>query len=320
MSSEKLTPVMKQFRDVKEKHPDKIILFRMGDFYETFFDDAKIAAKLLGITLTARNKSDADAPALAGFPYHALDSYLDKLVKAGQKVVIVEQMEDPKFAKGVVKRDIVEIITPGAILDEKFLSGSNNNFLGSVFISIEKSEENIVDHTHFMKNSKNTCGIALLDLSTGDFLFTELPFQGLRDELLRQKPKEILVENAQARALVDDLSLDYEYSLSINENWHYDLNEANEVLKKHFQIHTLESIGAKNKKYATISAAAALAYIKELRKEELKHINSISYYSLDSYMVVDETTRRNLELFQSMRNVTRQGSLLDVLDETRTPM
>jgi len=306
MATQKLTPVMQQFVNVKKKHPDKIILFRMGDFFETFFEDAKTTSRILGITLTARNKADADAPAMAGFPYHALDSYLDKLVKAGQKVVIVEQMEDPKLAKGVVKRDIVEIITPGAILDEKFLSSKNNNFLASVYLNAQPEN--------------NLHGLALLDLSTGDFLFTEVNTKSLRDEILLHKPREILVENEDTLTTVKGLNLEYECSLTVHENWYYDFNEAESVLKKHFQVQTLESIGAKNRSNASIAAAAALAYVKELRKEDLKHISSIRYYSLENYMIIDETTRRNLELFLSMRNNTRQGSLINVLDETKTPM
>ncbi|MCL2062845.1 MAG: DNA mismatch repair protein MutS [Candidatus Cloacimonetes bacterium] len=329
MNGNKITPFVKQFMDVKKKHPDKLILFRMGDFFETFFDDAKIAARILGITLTARNKSQADAPAMAGFPYHALDSYLDKLVKAGQKVVIVEQIEDPKLAKGIVKRDIVEIITPGAILDEKLLAGNSNNFLASVFIdSKDKKQENTEvvlnsNENNFQKSAINqqfTAGLALLDLSTGDFLFTELPVLNLKDELLRQKPKEIIVECENTLEKIKNLDLDYNCTFSIHNSWFYDFEEANSVLKRHFQIQTIESIGGRNKKHALIAAAAALTYIKNLRKEELNHITSIRYYSLDSFMVIDETTRRNLELFQSMRYGGRQGSLIDVLDQTKTPM
>jgi DNA mismatch repair protein MutS len=302
---DKQTPLMKQFLSVKSKHPDKIILFRMGDFYETFFEDARIASRILGITLTARNKSTENAPELAGFPYHALDTYLDKLVKAGQKVVIVEQMEDPKLAKGLVKRDIVEIITPGAILDDKFLTSSSNNFLASIYIAEPPNSNN---------------GIAFLDLSTGDFIFTEVSLPALKDELLRQKPREILVSNEKTLQIISDFKLEYDNTLTINTDWHYTLDDASMTLLKHFQIHTLESIGAANKKSATIAAAAALKYVKNLRLEEMNHIVNIRYYSLDNYMVVDETTRRNLELFLSMRNNIRTGSLIDVLDETKTPM
>ncbi|MCK9330591.1 MAG: DNA mismatch repair protein MutS [Candidatus Cloacimonetes bacterium] len=304
MAKDKVSPLMKQFWDVKNQHPDKIILFRMGDFYETFYEDAKIASKILGITLTSRNKATEDAPPLAGFPYHALDTYLDKLVKAGKKVVICEQVEDPKQAKGIVKRDIVEIITPGAILDEKLLTSKNNNFLCSIFIE---------------KDKYNT-GISFLDLSTGDFLFSEFSLEYLKDELLRQLPREILVQNQENYAFIDKLKLPYPHSISIFEDWHYEYDLSKKMLKNHFQIHSLESIGARNKKNAIIAATAALSYVKDLRKEELSHIASIRFYSIDKFMMIDETTRRNLELFSTMRDNTKEGSLIDIIDETKTPM
>jgi len=305
------TPLMKQFMAVKAKHPDKLILFRMGDFYETFFDDAVKASRLLGITLTARNKNSEDAVNLAGFPYHALDVYLDKLVKAGQKVVIVEQMEDPKLAQGLVKREITEVITPGAILDDQFLTSSSNNFLASIYLAEPQpaGDKGVL-----------YAGLALIDLSTGDFLYTEVPAEYLADELLRQKPREILLENAKAEETLKQMKLDFAYATTVFTEWHYDFADAQRVLTNHFNIHSLESIGAKTKNYATIAAAAAIRYVKTLRSEELKHIVSIRYYSLENFMIIDETTRRNLELFLSLRNSVRQGSLIDILDETKTPM
>lgn len=302
MSKDKLSPLMIQFWEVKDKHPDKIILFRMGDFYETFYDDAKIASKILGITLTSRNKSSEDAPALAGFPYHALDNYLDKLVKAGQKVVICEQVEDPKQAKGLVKRDVVEIITPGAILDEKLLNSKNNNFLCSIFIDNEKT------------------GISFLDLSTGDFIFSEFRQSFLRDELLRQMPREILVQNDDVKQYIKSLNLNYLNTLTVFSDWHYNYDLSKKALKDHFNIISLESIGAVKKNNAVIATAAALSYVKELRLEDLNHINMIRFYSIDKFMMIDDTTRRNLELFLSIRNSTKDGTLIDIIDETKTPM
>jgi DNA mismatch repair protein MutS len=290
----------------------------MGDFYETFFEDARIASKVLGITLTARNKHDPDAPEMAGFPYHALDNYLDKLVKAGKKVVIVEQIEDPKLATGLVKRDIVEIITPGAILDDKLLSNDSHNFLASVYISGDTSASADVKARY--SSTVTMHGLALLDLSTGDFLYTELSMASLTDELLRQKPREILVENDSAQAVIEGMNLDFTHTITINADFRYEINESHTTLEKQFQIQDIESIGGKGRKLACIAAAAALVYIKTLRKEEMSHLHSIRYYSLEDYMVVDETTRRNLELFLSMRNSTRAGSLFDVIDETQTPM
>jgi len=311
-----LTPLMKQFLAVKAKHPDKVVLFRMGDFYETFYDDAHIASKILGITLTTRDKNSPNPVSLAGFPYHALDIYLDKLVKAGQKVVIVEQLEDPKLAQGLVKRDVIEVITPGAILDEQLLTGSSHNFLASVYLPLTPSQ---TDHKDITK-SNIIAGFALIDLSTGDFLFTEIPVQNLADELLRQKPREILLQSKLTEDVLKDMAFEFPHTLTTFTDFTYEYDDAQAVLTKHFDIHSMQSIGAKTKKNATVAAAAALAYVKSLRKEDLKHISSIRYYSLENFMIVDETTRRNLELFLSMRNSTRQGSLIDVLDETRTPM
>jgi len=311
-----LTPLMKQFLAVKAKHTDKIVLFRMGDFYETFFEDAVVASKILGITLTTRDKSSPNPISLAGFPYHALDIYLDKLVKAGQKVVIVEQLEDPKLAQGLVKRDVIEVITPGAILDEQLLTSSNHNFLASVYLAIPPTVKNEKD----VLKSGGLAGLALIDLSTGDFLFTEVSIQNVSEEILRQKPREILIESKLAETVVASMHLDFPHTLTVFTDFSYDYDDAQSVLTQHFDIHSLQGIGAKSKKTATVAAAAALAYVKSLRKEDLKHIVNIRYYSLENYMIIDETTRRNLELFLSMRNSTRQGSLIDILDETRTPM
>ncbi|MBP7562219.1 MAG: DNA mismatch repair protein MutS [Candidatus Cloacimonetes bacterium] len=301
---QKSTPLMKQYLDVKSKHPDKLILFRMGDFYETFYDDAKVASKILGITLTKRNKNDEDAPHLAGFPYHALDNYLDKLVKSGNKIVIVEQVEDPKLAKGLVKREIVEIITPGAILDEKLITRKDNVFLACV---------------HWEKNSQKI-GYACLDISTGDFRFTEINQAVLRDELLRTQPREIVVRTTDQKAILEDMRLDYQPALSIYDTWHYEYSEAKKLIKDHFHVISLESLGVQNKHSGLVASAVALSYIKSLRSEDLNHITALTYYSLDHYMQIDEVSRRNLELLRSMRTNDREASLLSVIDETMTPM
>ncbi len=294
---------MKQFWDAKSKHPDKLILFRMGDFYETFFDDAKVASKILGITLTKRNKNTEDAPALAGFPYHALDNYLDKLVKNGQKVVIVEQVEDPKLAKGLVKREIVEIITPGAILDEKLITRKENVFLTTV-----------------CPDKNNKIGFACLDVSTGDFKFTELNSNNLRDELLRTQPSEIIVQNEEIKNMILDLKLDFSPAYTIYDTWHYELSEAKKLIKEHFNIISLESLGIQGKSSGIIASAVALSYIKSLRTEQLNHITSLNHYSLDKFMQIDEVSRRNLELSKSLRNNDKEGSLISVMDNTMTPM
>lgn len=304
MKQKKLTPMLKQFMQIKEKHPDKLLLFRMGDFYETFFDDAKTAAKILGITLTARDKKADDPIPLAGFPYHALNNYLDKLVKAGLKVVICEQLEDPKLAKGIVKRDIVDIITPGSIIDGNLIDSTANNYLAVVYLP----------------ESKAKFGLALLDVSTGDFLFTELEIEQLANELTRFQAKEIIVQNEEMESELKKLQLEPQPAITILDSWYFDLDEADRTLKSHFKVSSLEGFGARHKTIGRTAAGVALAYIKTLKNDNLRHISSLRYYSLADYMQLDETTRRNLELLKSMRYGSNFGSLISILNKTETPM
>ena len=300
----KITPMMKQFLHFKDQHPDKLLLFRMGDFYETFFDDAKTASKILGITLTTRDKNSKNPVPLAGFPYHALDTYLEKIVKSGLKVVICEQVEDPKLAKGLVKRDIVDIITPGSIIDGKLIDKVENNFLAAVY-----------QNPKFKKT-----GFSVIDISTGDFLFTELTETQLNDEIKRLKPSEIVLENKETESKIKKYDLEFEPALTIFESWYFDPEEAGRLLKKHFQITTLEGFSAKNKPAGVTAAGIVLGYIKSLKNDNLKHISNLRYYSLENYMQIDETSRRNLEIFQSIRYQTKFGSLISIIDRTSTPM
>ncbi|MDY6915026.1 MAG: DNA mismatch repair protein MutS, partial [Candidatus Cloacimonadota bacterium] len=278
--------------------------FRMGDFYETFFDDAKVASKILGITLTARNKNVENPVPLAGFPFHALENYLDKLIKHGLKVVICEQIEDPKQAKGIVKRDIVDIITPGSIIDGKLIDKTDNNFLAAVYCEEKKSKT----------------GLALLDISTGDFLFTETAWEQLVNELLRLKPSEIIVENQTIKEKLEEIKLNYEPSVTIFDSWYFDAEEAENLLKKQFGTTSLEGFGGKNHPFARTAAGIALAYVQSLKNENLTHINNMRFYSLENYMQLDEVSRRNLELLRSIRYNSREGSLISILDKTQTPM
>ncbi len=299
----KSTPMLQQYWKFKEEHVDKILLFRMGDFYETFFDDAKVTAKVLGITLTARNKSDDDPVPLAGFPYHALDNYLEKLIQAGHKVAICEQVEDPSQAKGIVKRDIVDIITPGSIIDNKLINKAENNYLS--VLSFGK---------------KNIVGLASIDISTGDFVFTEVSKEQLKNELLRLESAEIVVKDDILQQEIEKMQLEHSPTITIFDSWQYDTKEAISILKKHFHTTTLESLGANRKRIGAASAGVALAYLQELKNNDLKHINKLLYYSLDSFMLLDDISRRNLELTKSMRYGNKYGSLISVLDTTLTPM
>ncbi|MCB5247653.1 MAG: DNA mismatch repair protein MutS [Candidatus Cloacimonetes bacterium] len=300
----KLTPMLRQFQEVKQAHPDKLILFRMGDFYETFFEDAHTAARILNITLTSRDKNNENPVPLAGFPYHALDNYLDKLIQAGLKVAICEQTEDPKKAVGLVKREVVEIITPGTVLDHSLISGSANNFLSAVWY----------------EDPKRRIGLANLDLSTGEFNFTELGQDDLVNELLRQRPAEIIVDGSASEAWLKNLKLEYSPTVTIFDSWQFKPSEAASTLKKHFQVHSLEAFDAQGKTAGATAAGATLAYVQSLYQVPLSHISSLHYYSLGSFMQLDEISRRNLELTRSIRYGERHGSLLAVLDQTQTPM
>ncbi len=304
MKIKKLTPMLKQFITIKEQHPDKLLLFRMGDFYETFFEDAKIASRVLGITLTARNKKADDPIPLAGFPYHALNNYLDKLVKQGLKVVICEQIEDPKKAKGLVKRGITDIITPGSIIDEKLIDSIDHNYLGAIY----------------MEQKSKIIGFAVIDVSTGDFNFTELEKDELKNELLRLKPSEIVVQDDNAEEILTSFNIGYEPTITIFDSWYFDPGEAKRALLTHFGTTTLEGFGAQNKLFATTAAGTAISYLKSLKNSDLKHIGKMQFYSIKNYMQLDEVTRRNLELIKSIRYNSSFGSLISILDETETPM
>ncbi|MDD4560593.1 MAG: DNA mismatch repair protein MutS [Candidatus Cloacimonetes bacterium] len=304
MDNTKLTPMLRQFYEVKKAHPDKLVLFRMGDFYETFFEDAVSASKILNITLTTRNKSDDNPIPLAGFPYHALDNYLDKLIRSGLKVAICEQTEDPKKAVGLVKREVTEIITPGAVLDQNLLDSTANVFLSTLY-----------------RNDKHKlCGLAHLDLSTGEFFFTELPEEELYNELQRLKPAEILVDDSANEAYVKGLKIEHNPAISIFDNWQFQPVEAKALLMKHFGVSSLEPFGAHNRPAGATAAGATLAYVMSLYKVPLAHITTLRYYSLSQYMQLDEISRRNLELVRSIRYGNRHGSLLSIIDQSQTPM
>lgn len=296
--------MLRQFFEVKEKHPDKLILFRMGDFYETFFDDAHTASRILNITLTTRNKNDDNPIPLAGFPYHALNNYLDKLIKSGLKVAICEQTEDPKKAVGLVKRAVTEIITPGAVLDSGLLDGNENVFLAALY---------------YLDPAKKI-GLALLDVSTGEFIFTELATEDLINEIQRYRPAELIVDSPAAESYVKSLRMEYLPTLTIFDSWQFQPSEAQLILKKHFKVSSLEPFDAHNKTLGATAAGAALAYVQSLYSSPLDHISSLRYYSLSHYMQLDEISRRNLELLRSMRYGSRHGSLISVIDQTMTPM
>jgi DNA mismatch repair protein MutS len=294
------TPMMQQHRAIKQKYPDAILLFRVGDFYETFGEDAVIASQVLGITLTKRNNGAASSSDLAGFPHHALDTYLHKLVKAGYRVAICDQLEDPKLAKGIVKRGVTEMITPGVATNDKLLEHHSNNFLAGV---------------HF---SDTAIGIAFLDISTGEFFIAE-GSQEYIDKLLQTlKPAEVIFQRNYQKHFKEIFGLKfYTYTL---ESWVFDEPYAEESLLKHFQTHSLKGFGVEELHQGIVAAGAVLHYLKDTEHPNLQHITSLQRIDKEDYLWMDKFTIRNLELLTTGTSIDNGNSLIRVLDNTVSPM
>jgi DNA mismatch repair protein MutS len=301
MKSGKSTPAMKQYMETKNQYPDCLILFRMGDFYETFYEDAVLAAKTLGITLTKRGFRSGPKIPLAGIPYHSIDNFLPKLVRAGIKVAICEQLEDPKKAKGVVKRGVTRIVTAGTIIEPNILTEESNNYLVSLYID-------------------GKVGLSYVDLSTGEFNTTELEADQLANEIIRLKPAEIIVPYSNSS--MDEIKKLKDMGLLVNsfEERFYMQEHAKDTLLEHFKVASLDGYGIGFRNLCVVSSAALLNYLLETQKKKLDYINKISYYSIDNFMVLDRQTIRNLELVANLRTENPKNSLLWVLDRTNTPM
>lgn len=287
---------MQQHRAIKQKYPDAVLLFRVGDFYETFGEDAIVASQVLGITLTKRNNGAASSSELAGFPHHALDTYLHKLVKAGFRVAICDQLEDPKTVKGIVKRGVTELVTPGVATNDKLLEHSSNNFLASL---------------HF---TENKMGMALLDITTGEFFLAE-GNQEYIDKLLQTlKPAEVIFQRNYQKQFKETFgNRFYTYSL---ESWIFDFTYTSELLLKQFQTHSLKGFGVEEMHEGIIAAGVILHYLKETEHPNLQHITRIQRIDKEDYLWMDKFTIRNLELI----GTTQQQHLLSVLDNTVSPM
>ena len=301
---EEETPMMQQYYGIKKEHSDSILFFRMGDFYEMFNEDAKIASKILQITLTSRNKNQSNPVLMCGIPHHSSNLYITKLLKAGKKVAICEQTENPKLAKGLVKREVVRIITPGTVLDDNMLDPKSEQFIVSIFIS------------------KNNIGLAALDVSTGTFKITQFSDNdrrsSLADELQKIEPKEILIPESLMEEPKPWLP---EKKIFMHGwgDWTYAKGEAIRNLLNHFKTQSLEGFGCEDMGQAISSAGALIHYLHETQKSALEHINSISPYYIHDYMALDQTTITSLELIQSSEG-TRKNSLFSLLDECCTPM
>ncbi|MBT4823974.1 DNA mismatch repair protein MutS [Candidatus Woesearchaeota archaeon] len=321
MDKDNLTPAMKQFVFFKEKHPDCLILFRMGDFYEMFYDDAKLASKVLNITLTKRGTKNP-VP-LAGLPYHALDNYLAKLIRAGIKCAICEQIENPKFAKGVVKRDVVRVVTPGTIIDSGLISDKANNYLMSLYFSMNFANSNTSSSSKILNQSKeteNVIGIAIVDLSTGEFLTTEVSEDKLMSEIHRISPAEIIFPSMQVNNKVITELKKQNFYLNEYEDRFYFHDIASKNLTEQFKTINLEGYGLEGRKLSIASAGALISYLQETQKTSLTHINKIRYFSTNEFMNLDKSTIRNLEIVSNIRDNTSNDTLLDVVDKTLTPM
>ncbi|HDS16417.1 MAG TPA: DNA mismatch repair protein MutS [Proteobacteria bacterium] len=309
----KTTPMLRQYLSVKDKHPDKILLFRMGDFYEIFFADATEAARILKITLTSRNKKDENSVPMCGFPHHAADGYIATLVRAGRKVVICDQVEDPRTAKGLVRREVTRIITPGVNLEQHCLTSDRDNFLAA--ISLDE------------RNAKARFGLALLDISTGKFRVTELPDQeSLHDELSRCEPSEIILasgSSAQEQQLREELEKNFPQILLSNQpdNLGFSPEKGYDVLCRHFGTLNLEGFGAHHLRPGIGAAGAALIYAQATQPGvNLQHIQGLTVYQTSHFMQVDSSLICNLELLQTMQEQRREGSLLGILDRCQTSM
>ncbi len=292
------TPLMRQFNSIKAKHPDAILLFRVGDFYETFGQDAVIASRVLGIVLTKRKNGAASEMELAGFPHHALDTYLPKLVRAGHRVAICDQLEDPKATKTIVKRGVTELVTPGVSMNEQILEHKRNNFLAAVHLN------------------QNKAGIAFLDISTGEFLLAEGSPE-YADKLLQSfSPSEVLVQRQKAKAF-EALYGDKWYNYFLDD-WVFTPEFGNEILLKHFQTNSLKGFGIEEHSLGIIAAGACLHYLRETQHHQLGHINKISRVDHDQFVWLDRFTIRNLELFST--GYESGTALLDVIDHTTGAM
>lgn len=297
------TPLMTQYYKVKAEYPDTILLFRIGDFYETFDEDAKTASKVLGITLTKRGNGAAEDIPLAGFPHHAVDTYLPRLVRAGYRVAICEQVENPKFAKGIVKREVVEVVTPGVAFSERLLEHKKNNYLLAVY------------------QKEGICGLSFCDISTGEFYVYEITSSALKQQIELIAPAEVLIQKREKETLLPMLEkISLHFRISKLDDWIFNLDYAKEQLLAQFGTVTLKGFGIENLSNGIVASGAIINYLQETQKASLPHIKRISLFNPTDYMVLDSSTKRNLEIITSLQDGGKEGSLFDILDKTETPM
>ena len=289
---------MKQYREIKEKYPDSILLFRVGDFYETFHEDATVTSKVLGIVLTRRGSGINKETKLAGFPHHSLDTYLHKLVKAGHRVAICEQLENPKLTKTIVKRGVTDLVTPGVALNDEILNQKKNNFLAAINFS------------------KKNVGIAFLDISTGEFISSEGSFDYCLNLIENFEPKEILISKADKK-LFENKNINEDYFFFVDD-WMINFDTSLKKIYNHFDVKTLKGFGISDNSLGVISASMILHYLEESHKKRLVHIKKINPINNKSFLLMDRFTISNLELVNS--KFPGGKSVLDIIDKTSTPM
>ena len=307
---QKQTPLMRQYWKIKDRHPGALLLFRMGDFYETFEQDAVTVSEILGITLTKRGNGAAEDTPLAGFPHHALDQHLPKLVQAGHRVAVCEQLEDPKHARKIVKRGVVEVVTPGVAFREQLLAPKQAHFLAAVSWGTSGRSE--------------IAGLAFADASTGEFYVAEVPADRLGSLLQTVSPAEVLVDKRERGRLEQTMAAvqpgALPFAVTVQEDWVFGEDFATETLLRHFQTHSLKGYGVDDLTAGLAAAGGALYYLGETQKGRLPHVRRIQRYRADDHIALDPATKRNLELVSSLQDGRRDGSLVGVLDATQTPM
>jgi DNA mismatch repair protein MutS len=301
------TPLMKQYQQVKAKYPDTILLFRMGDFFETFDEDAKITSKVLGIVLTKRGNGASGETPLAGFPHHALDAYLPKLLRAGYRVAVCEQLEDPKYAKGIVKRDVVEVVSPGVAFSDKVLEQKQNNYLAAVVLPSP------------LAAGEDLVGFAFIDVSTGEFGLSEFPLKQLLDQVNNIQPQELLVQKRDLETIKNILGERVRVLYTKLDDWVFNADYAYELLINHFNTQSLKGFGIEELHIGTIAAGAVMNYLQETQKANIPHIKKIVPHDVSDYMVLDGSTKRNLEITTSISGQP-EGTLYSIIDRTLTPM
>lgn len=293
-----MTPMMQQYHDAKNRHPGMILLFRMGDFYEAFHDDAELLAKVLGLTLTSRDKS---VP-MAGFPHHSLEGHLRRLLQGGHRVAVCDQVEDAALAKGLVKREVTRVVTPGTITEDDLLDPRTPNHLAAII------------------PGTNVCGIAWVELSTGEFFAGDVPAERLGDELARINASECLISDKLASSLSPELRALLPRTVTARADWTFDPLTARQALHQQFKILTLAGFGFADDQPCLTAAGALVQYLQETLRASLAHLRKLTPFQADKFLILDEVTRRSLELTRTLRDGNREGSLLSVIDRTVTPM